>query len=201
MNQKPWLKSIPGWNEAKIAHHLYHDVFDRKHAIVIPNSYFTGFETDLLVVRNDLRLMDIEIKSSRSDLKNDRHKDKWRGWKTYTMSPEDWPHVDWPNRIWKHYYCVPRAIWDDSLFERIKPQSGVLLMKDTGIITVKRQAKPNPEARVITMSECLSIARGCTVRMWKALLKDEVNVGAIREARNVIGNENGKFESTHERAP
>ena len=42
--------------------------------VMVPNCYWTGDECDLLVVRNDLRLVDVEVKISRSDLKADAGK-------------------------------------------------------------------------------------------------------------------------------
>ncbi len=171
------------WSEYSIARALYVHAFRNKHTVIVPNSYFTGFEADLLVVRNDLRLMDVEIKISRSDLKADQYKDKWlhpgpHSWGWGKSPPRDqWPRLEWPRKIWKHYYCMPREIWSEDLLAYINPKSGILLMKtvkhqgykDWLTITVKRQASPKKEAKPISPEEVMDIARGCSDRMWRAM--------------------------------
>lgn len=59
------------WSERKIASFISTIFFKRDYLCVIDNCQFTGHECDMLGVTKDLRLIDIEIKISRSDLKAD----------------------------------------------------------------------------------------------------------------------------------
>lgn len=172
------------WTEQSIGAAVYNHVFKRKHLVLLPNTYHTGFETDLLVVRNDLRLMDIEIKISRSDLKADQHKDKWSKQMYHTWGHPRPPalKVEWPAKIWKHYYLLPRDIWTDELLLHISPKSGILFIRsfrdwhgrdddNTPLISIRRQAKPNRDAKAIPAEDLLDIARGCSARMWESYNK------------------------------
>lgn len=170
----------PGWNERSIGAALYHQVFKHKATVVIPNCYYPGDECDILVVRKDLRLVEVEIKVSRSDLKADQHKDKWwnyvGSWGYGSERPPPVPRTH-PRGIWKHYYCLPKSIWDDELLMSIAPASGILLMRHNDLgavrIAVKRQARPRKEAKAIAADDVMDIARLCTTRMWASLEAQE----------------------------
>ena len=175
------------WSENLIARTLARRTFDRKHLVIVPSCSWPGNECDLLVVTPNLRVIDVEIKISRSDLKADAKKDKWFhvwDWEIdgpWYGSPEDRKRrpLDWPHRVWKHYYCVPRDIWDDSLIDSLpSPASGVLLMyedKTSGDfrINVKSMAKPDRKAERIAPEDAVNIARMASMRMWDALEKLE----------------------------
>lgn len=148
-------------------------VFDRRALVMVPNSYWTGDECDLLVVRNDLRLVDVEVKISRSDLRRDQDKGKWVdvgkyvGWNK--PREPDKPR-EWPRKVWKHYYALPADIWRDSLEECIPKASGVIFMRLRGDgrvgAFVHRQAKPCPGYERLTPEQVVDIARTLTVRYW-----------------------------------
>jgi hypothetical protein len=171
------------WNEKMIGRALSMQVFHNKNLIVIPNCTWPGSECDLLAVRPDLRLVDVEIKISRADLKADQYKDKWlhpwdyraHGWRG--PAPGERARVEWPAKIWKHYYALPRDIWRDDLVEDINPMSGILLMRarDDGTVSigVERQAKPNKAAQPISPADVINLARLASVRMWDAYLELE----------------------------
>lgn len=161
------------WTAREIARSLAYQVFNHRHLIVCPNTYWPGNETDLLLVRTDLRLMDVEIKISRSDLKADAKKEKW-----FDM-PVQWPMGTersktprtHPRRIWKHYYCMPDKIWSDDLLAHIQPTSGLIMMRDYPDhpgCWLRRQAKPSKDAERITPEELADIARMQSQRMWDA---------------------------------
>lgn len=165
------------WSEREIARNLYWNTFKGKHVVVVPNCHFPGSECDLMIVRNDMRLMEVEIKISRADLKADQHKDKWL--KEWNYQTQGWPaaprnqreRVEYPAKIWKHYYAIPKEIWADDLLAEISPKSGVILLKDntyTPWLSIKRQAKPNPAATPISSSDLVRIAHSMSARMWKA---------------------------------
>ena len=59
------------WSENLIAATLARVVFQHKHLVIVPNCSWPGSECDLLVVTPNLRVIDVEIKISRADLKAD----------------------------------------------------------------------------------------------------------------------------------
>lgn len=162
------------WDERTIGRELQHTVFNRE-VCVVDNCNWTGFEADLLIVEPKLRIIDVEIKISRADLKADYAKDKWinfGGVPAGTARAEN-RRVLWPRQVWKHYYAVPADIWNDDLVECLgSTHSGVLLVNElrNGRTSVRciRRAKPNPAAKVLTADQVLDIARLATLRLWNA---------------------------------
>lgn len=166
--------SIP-MTERSIASYLARVIFERKHLLLVPNCKWPGSECDLLAITSNLRVIDIEIKISRADLKADAKKDKWfHQWDWKIDGPyNDGPRRprEWPARVWKHYYCLPRAIWKDNLYQHINPVSGLLLIQDRDdgiLVKVERRAKPDTKADRITAEDAIEIARLASLRMWDA---------------------------------
>jgi hypothetical protein len=169
------------WSEASVGHAVMHQIMDRA-AIVVPNCGFTGYEADLLVVTRDMRLVDVEIKIDRSDLKADLKKDKWwdRGWDGVTrrwgktrQEPVQRTH---PPKIWKHYYVMPVKVWDEKLLPFIPETSGIITVAGHDKINAKvkmkviRAAKPDRKAQKITHEEALNLGRLCNLRMWNTVM-------------------------------
>lgn len=175
----------PKWSETLIARHLARQVF-KSDLCVLPNTVWTGDEIDLLVCTTDLYLIDVEIKISRADLKKDREKDKWwkKSWgrydpKTRTYFRPDPTPREYPTKVWKHYYAMPKSIWKDELIEHIQPISGILLIHDNLFVESIRRAKPNRKAEKILTEHAIELARLANFRMWKAyedveLLQEQV---------------------------
>lgn len=172
------------WTAREIGRQLYIQAFSRRHLIVVPNCLWPGAECDILVVRNDLRLMDVEIKISRQDLKADAGKDKWIDISGYTWdgTRTETPRSH-PRKIWKHYYAMPEVVWKDGMEEFVKPCSGIILMRDhldhVGL-WIHRQAKPNKEYEKISAADVCDIARLASDRMWRA--QHELDTLRRREA-------------------
>lgn len=165
------------WTEKKVGYAVMHQIMERA-AVVVPNCNYTGYEADLLVVTNDLRLVDVEIKVDRSDLKADLKKDKW--WRGTYIQKEGGDTVGpFPPKIWKHYYVMPAKVWDDSLYAAIPPTSGVVLIKEYPhtktklLMEVKRRATPNRKAPKITPQEAFHVGRLCNLRMWDRIMTVE----------------------------
>lgn len=172
------------WTEQSIARALARQTFDRKHLVIVPNCSWPGSECDLLVVTTDLRVIDVEIKISRSDLKADAKKDKWwrHGFGSWDpvacqYSYPDAKALEWPRRVWKHYYAVPRDVWDDALFMALPSrQSGVILLTDNTsgwpqpplICRVARKATPCKTADRLTPAQAVDVARLASLRMWES---------------------------------
>lgn len=159
------------WSEWRIARALARQTFESRHLVLVPNCNWPGNETDLLVVTCDLRIIDVEVKISRADLKADAKKDKWFHSWDYRLDGERRAR-EWPSRCWKHYYCLPREIWEDALLAALpSPRSGVLLMHEHGgklAITCRRRATPNRDAKKISAEDAVDIARLASLRMWDA---------------------------------
>lgn len=167
------------WTESQIARELSTRFFDRKHLVMVPNCNWTGHEADILAITNSLRLIDIEIKISRSDLKADAKKDKWWEHPSFAWGePRPDPVArEHPPKVWKHYYALPADIWTKELEQHLpNKSSGVLLLKEgrEGLhITCFRQAKPAKDAYRLQPVEAINIARLASLRMWEAYRKLE----------------------------
>jgi hypothetical protein len=170
------------WSERQIAAHLAKVTFAHKCLLLVPNCSWPGAECDLLAVTENLRIIDVEIKISRADLRADAAKDKWFhhwDWKIDGPYPRNGEPLnrrkrEFPRRVWKHYYCLPKEIWKPELMQEIQPVSGVLLINEsqqypgTLYIKVERMAKPNRDAEKIDAEDAIDIARLASLRMWDA---------------------------------
>lgn len=76
------------WSEFKIARAISLQTLARKCVVLVDNCSWTGHECDVLGVTTDLRIIDVEVKISRSDLKVDAKKDKWWTRLTYAEAQE-----------------------------------------------------------------------------------------------------------------
>ena len=158
------------WSESIIAHSLVHYLFKRA-VCCVPNTVWTGHEADLLVVTQNLRAIDLEIKVSRSDLKADAFKGKWshtNGWGANRVTVKR----DWPIRVWKHYYVVPKDIWTLELLDSLgSKQSGVILVErlNSNVYQhdVVRKARGNPDAKKLTAEQVIDVARLASLRYWE----------------------------------
>lgn len=181
------------WSEALICRAIQRQLLQSKCIVLVPNCNWAGHEGDLLGVTMDGRLIDVEVKISRADFKADADKDKW--WRSLdygTIVEGRWTapmrqRVEWPRRVWKHYYCMPAAIFNDSLLEFAgSPRSGVLTIAEqraggaSYVIRCVRRAQPNKQADRLTPTQCLDVARLANLRMWDALAAADRH--AAREA-------------------
>lgn len=162
------------WTERGIGKAVVHQLFQRR-VLAIPNCNWVGHECDLLVIHaGNMKLIEVEIKTSRADLLADADKDKWlEPWLWTQRHGDQRERSPWPRRIWKHYYCMPAAIWKPELAAQVNPASGILLVShtDAGHVLVRaaRRTTANPKAQPITPSQALDIARLAGLRMWDAI--------------------------------
>ena len=157
------------WTERSIASALARQTFASRCILLVDNCQWTGHECDILGVSKCLRIIDIEVKISRADLKADRDKNKW--WQQRWRNQG--PTLEWPERVWKHYYAMPADIWKPDLVAELPSKaSGVLLLSDydEGGVVVKceRRAKPRRDAYRLTAADVVDIARLANLRMWDA---------------------------------
>lgn len=178
------------WSEHTIARAISLQTLARKCVVLVDNCNWTGHECDVLGVTVDLRIIDIEVKISRADLKADAKKDKWwhrqygpwvpgqRHQETISTAREH------PRKVWKHYYALPKEIWKPDLLECLPSKaSGVLLLhgKQDGrvIVTCERRSTPDKDAYRLKPAEVMDIARLANLRMWESYHREEA---AKREA-------------------
>lgn len=180
------------WTEHTIGRALCRQTFNRSALVLVPNCNWTGNECDVLVVEKGLRIIDIEVKISRADLKADAKKSKW--WHTLGyieardkgMDVANWNRWDhkeplqWPRKVWKHYYAMPKAIWTPALLAFLPANSGILLLSEPCehdtvpvVIRCERAPKPNRDAEKLAPAAVLDIARLANLRMWEAYAKLE----------------------------
>jgi len=166
------------WTEHSIARAIAMQVLDRKCLVLVDNCNWTGHECDVLGLSMDLRIIDVEVKISRADLKADAKKDKWWnrvvGYGAYGP-----PHrVEHPRKVWKHYYALPRSIWKPELMDFLpSPASGVLLLSEQSgggaaiAVHVERRATPAKDAYRLQPAEVMDLARLANLRMWESYKK------------------------------
>jgi hypothetical protein len=164
------------WTEARIIKAIGEDVLARKCLLLVDNCNWTGHECDLLAIRTDLRIIDIEIKISRADFRNDKKKSKWwhsKGWGKNRVIT----HRDWPPKVWKHYFAIPAEIWSDELIEDLPSEKcGIILLHESRWGTTARihkRAVPSRSAEQISATDAIEIARLANLRMWNAYHKLE----------------------------
>ncbi|MFJ3048539.1 hypothetical protein ACIPEN_22115 [Herbaspirillum chlorophenolicum] len=171
-----------------IARAISQQTLQRRCVLLVDNCNWTGHECDVLGVTLDLRIIDIEIKISRADLKADAKKEKWwrraQNWQFLTSGTSAaWMHgcpapdvrLIHPVKVWKHYYAMPAEIWKPDLVECLaSPASGVLLLRDQGTymdVRCERRAIPNRNAEKLTTEHVMDITRLANLRMWESYQK------------------------------
>ncbi len=174
-------------NSAWIMRYLVQHTFQRKGLLIVPETYWAGSECDLLLVTENLRIIDIEIKISRADFKRDQFKDKWYHSWDYQIDGPWLPRSnasqrnqrkrEFPRKVWKHYFAMPATIWKPEMVSDLpSPVCGVILLhkKDDRVWwEVERKAKPNKDAEKISAESAIDLARLASLRMWDALIRLE----------------------------
>lgn len=168
------MTARPVWSEVIIAAEIARQTLAKKCVVLVDNCNWTGHECDVLGVTTDLRIVDVEVKISRADLRADARKYKW--WHQRIWTGRDYPPGqprEWPQRVWKHYYALPADLWRDDLLAALpSPRSGVLLLRQNadGHISVscRRRATPNRDAYRLTPADVMAVARLANLRMWDA---------------------------------
>lgn len=176
------------WSEKSIGRAIALQLLDRKCVVLVDNCSWTGHECDVLGVTTDLRIIDVEVKISRADLKADAKKSKWWHFMTFEEkrtagidpgTPEWWNAkmaVVHPRKVWKHYYALPADIWKPELADSLPSKaSGILLLRQgrnpgeaSVIVQCERRATPNREALRLTAEQATDIARLANLRMWES---------------------------------
>lgn len=167
------------WSERSIARAIARQTLDRKCLVLVDNCNWTGHECDVLGVTMDLRIIDVEVKISRADLKADAKKDKWWHWVGYGAPKAAVTH---PRKVWKHYYALPKEIWKPELVDCLpSTASGILLLRawhpdsvePPVVVDCIRRATPAKDAHRLKPEEVMDIARLANLRMWESYHRAE----------------------------
>jgi len=182
------------WSEGSIARAIALQTLARKCVVLVDRCNWTGHECDVLGVTADLRIIDVEVKISRADLKADAKKGKWWERKFIGYGPReevrdnngllrmvrqpslyDEKQRQHPPRVWKHYYALPKEIWKPELLDCLPSRaSGVILFHQQDsrhtplAVSVERRATPAKDAVRLTPAQVMDIARLANLRMWEA---------------------------------
>lgn len=166
------------WNEGMIARAIGTQILARRCVVLVDNCNWTGHECDVLAVTVDLRIIDVEIKISRSDLRADARKGKWWHQPPWRWNAEKPAAVarQHPPRVWKHYYCMPADIWKPELATCLPSEaSGILLVRhqrNAITVSVERRATPSRDAARLRPEQVMDIARLANLRMWGAYRRE-----------------------------
>jgi len=198
------------WTEQIIARAIALQTLSRKCVVLVDNCNWTGHECDVLGVTTDLRIIDVEVKISRADLKADAKKEKWwhrvfagygpreevrdsQGKLMMVRQESIWNSTArvHPPKVWKHYYALPKEIWKPDLLDCLPSQaSGVILMQEqrstqTPVVAeVVRRATPAKDAHRLTPAQAVDVARLANLRMWEAYKQcDSLRQPAVEPAR------------------
>jgi hypothetical protein len=187
------------WNEQTIARAVALQTLERKCVVMVNNCNWTGHECDVLAVTTDLRIIDVEVKISRADLKADAKKDKWwhrPGWNWGTRGKPDAEANLHPRKVWKHYYALPKEIWKPELLDCLPSKaSGILLLDRDGWprpaghgmrVECVRRATPAKDAYRLKPDEVMDIARLANLRMWDAYAQRDAAKDQERQARDHV---------------
>jgi hypothetical protein len=171
------------WSEGAIARAIGMQTLARKCVVLVDRCAWTGYECDVLAVTNDLRIIDVEIKISRADLKADRSKDKWWHRHSWMRHGPDAPRMH-PRKVWKHYFAMPAEVWKPELAEFLpSAASGILLVTRSEppqpgvLVRCLRRATPAKDADRLTPAQVMDIARLANLRMWEAYKTRDEAVG------------------------
>lgn len=155
-------ESLEKYSEETIAKYINLKLYKDVNIVMLNNTYWSGFESDMLVVTKDLKLIEIEIKISKQDFKADKAKKKWKYWNR--------------SKIWKHYFCMPYEIYDENTISHLPNKNcGIILLKTHSCGTIThhfvKNAKANKSAAKLTPNDVYSVARLVNLRYWNKLVQ------------------------------
>ena len=133
--------------------------FDPRRCCIVPNVWWglnLNHECDLFVLTKTGYAYEVEIKTSKSDIKADLKKAKIAG--NYDKYWHD------SKKIHKLYFAIPAKL--ENCIDLIPNRAGILIVGTTGTIVKLREAKLNPDARKLNEKEILKLAHLGTMRIW-----------------------------------
>jgi hypothetical protein len=127
-------------------------LFDSRRNMVAPNiSWGLGLhECDVLVLTKAGHAIEIEIKVSKSDLKKDAAK----------------RHGHNSDKLRRLYFAIPKKLWLGQCLTFIPDRAGVIVVDETGLCTIVRNAAINSGARKFTPAERIHLGELAAMRYW-----------------------------------
>ncbi len=133
---------------------LVAEYFNWRKNIILSNIYygFLSYEADMLLITRNKYLWEIELKVSKSDLRNESKK-------------EAFVHND--HRIKRLYFAMPEYVLEEMFLdeEYIPDDAGILLCRSNGRVYPYRHAKDR-KARKLTVDEYMELCRLGVIRNW-----------------------------------
>jgi len=126
--------------------------FDPRRNVIVPNVWWgleLNHECDLFVLNQAGYAYEVEIKTSRSDIKADLKK------RSHHES----------KKIRRLYFAIPAKLKDS--IDLIPEQAGVLIVGISGNVLKLREATLNKTARALTDKEKAKLGHLGTMRIWK----------------------------------
>ena len=126
--------------------------FDFVRNVIVPNLYHGMFpyELDLCILNKNMYASEVEIKISRSDLKNDLKK--------YHKHDRNY------NLIKNLWFAIPEKLFKD--IDLIPDRAGIFIVKQNGRVVVHRKPIANRLARQWTYELAYKLARLGNMRHW-----------------------------------
>lgn len=134
--------------ECALARHL-----NTRMNLIVPNVFWglgLNYEADLVVVKSSGWAYEIEIKTSKQDLKADKKK------KFYAHCSNKFKYL---------YFAVPEDLVNVAV-ELIPERSGLFSVKSNGMVSLIRPPKINKNARKLTEKEIIKLGSLSNMRMW-----------------------------------
>ena len=125
--------------------------FDPRRCCIVPNVWWgldLNHECDLFVLTKTGYAYEVEIKTSKADLKADLKKRSGHHSK----------------QIRKLYFAVPEKL--EACIDLIPERAGVLVVRANGSCKKIREAKNNTDARKLSEAKQFGLARLGTMRIW-----------------------------------
>lgn len=144
--------------------------------VVVPNvrdSIGLRHEADLIRMRYDGMLTEVEIKVTKSDLIADKEKPHHRSFEGHTN-----------RHIWKLYFAMPRRMTEHR--DHVPVHAGVISVDEDGNCKCLRRAQENPKAVPLDEKQRAKLIRVGYMRMWnlKRTLLDLPAINALAAVTN-----------------
>lgn len=131
--------------------------FNRRANLIVPNISWglNLHECDLLILSKAGFATEVEIKTSKADLKKDKEKQ----------------HGHYSEKIRRLYFAVPEKISEEFALEHIPERAGLIVVNKKGYCFEKKKCAVNTKARAFSDEERFKMARLGALRIWNLKLK------------------------------
>lgn len=131
--------------------HLVH-YFGARNKLIVPNvSWGLGIhECDLVVMSRRGYLTEVEIKTSKSDLRADQKK----------------RHNHKSDKIKYLIFAIPEQIPVDYANKYVPERAGILVVHSQGSVELVRRSEPNRYAVSLTIEKQYQLARLAAIKLW-----------------------------------